>query len=318
MLNTTVMLIAAYKYRIPLVQPLKLAHGELSEREGLLLKLQHQDEITWGEAAPLPGFSKESLKEVEQALKGWLQQELGFEQLPPSLQFAIDMGQNPLAQAESVQTAQLMTSNIGCALAQQNLPEKTVIKVKVGQHSVTDDIERIKQLKQAFPKALWRLDANRLWNLEQALAFAKGVGTADSIAFIEEPCATLSETQALALQSGWPLALDETLQQKSFVPELFPGLAALVCKPTLIGGLDRCQRLADFASQHNLEFIVSGSFESNLGHDHLNSLASLWDAQGVHGLDTLSKVGADLLTSRAQSSSLPVISEHEMELVWSQ
>ena len=50
-----------YRYRLPLSQPLRFHDRQISVREGLLLKWEN----SWGEIAPLPGFSKETLEEAE-------------------------------------------------------------------------------------------------------------------------------------------------------------------------------------------------------------------------------------------------------------
>ena len=42
-----------YRYRLPLSQPLQFHDRQISVREGLLLKWEN----SWGEIAPLPGFS---------------------------------------------------------------------------------------------------------------------------------------------------------------------------------------------------------------------------------------------------------------------
>lgn len=339
-------LTAVYQYSIPLSQPLKLAHGTLLERSGLLLKFQHDRQVSWGEAAPLPGFSQESLAQVKEKLWAWLHSQAAFNTLPASLQFAIEMGRNPLAPTPPVASAQLLLADSGVAprgkvpmdtsspsssashspLGSENdtprchtalgQPTDPVIKIKVGQAAITDEIKRFIKLKQAFPKALWRLDGNRIWSLKQALQFAEGIGSSDAIAFIEEPCSQLEETQAFAQGSGWPVALDETLQQPGYQAHFFQGLTALVCKPTLVGSLSRCQQLAEFAKDKQLDFILSGSFESNLTHAYLNALASKWSPNGHHGLDTLAPLGADLIGPRASGSKRPLIKESQLEQLW--
>ena len=57
-------------YRLPLRAPLNLGASVISDREGLLVCLEYQDgRPSWGECAPLPGFSHESLSEAAHQLR---------------------------------------------------------------------------------------------------------------------------------------------------------------------------------------------------------------------------------------------------------
>lgn len=60
-----------WKYELPLTAPVSLAPGvAMNVREGLLLELVGEDGRSfWGEAAPLPGFSRESLEDVRAQLE---------------------------------------------------------------------------------------------------------------------------------------------------------------------------------------------------------------------------------------------------------
>ena len=54
-------------------RPVAAAHGPVGDREVLLLGLSDADGNTgWGEAAPLPGFTPETLDEAGEAILAWL------------------------------------------------------------------------------------------------------------------------------------------------------------------------------------------------------------------------------------------------------
>ena len=53
--------ITLYRYQLPLSQPIQFHEQQLTVREGLLLKWGS----SWGEIAPLPGFSRETLAEAQ-------------------------------------------------------------------------------------------------------------------------------------------------------------------------------------------------------------------------------------------------------------
>ncbi|MDE0607516.1 MAG: o-succinylbenzoate synthase [Acidimicrobiaceae bacterium] len=55
-------------YRLKLASPLKTAHGEVTHRNGVLFSMSDGFHTGWGEAAPLPGWSRESLGDCRKAL----------------------------------------------------------------------------------------------------------------------------------------------------------------------------------------------------------------------------------------------------------
>ncbi len=61
-----------YRYHLPLSEPLQSKGTTLRHREGLLVELAGDGgAVGWGEAAPLPGFSRENPDEAaEQAMIG--------------------------------------------------------------------------------------------------------------------------------------------------------------------------------------------------------------------------------------------------------
>lgn len=60
-----------YRYSLPLIAPLALGDTVLRRREGVLLKLVGDGEDEgWGEAAPLPGFSREGVRQAAEELHG--------------------------------------------------------------------------------------------------------------------------------------------------------------------------------------------------------------------------------------------------------
>jgi O-succinylbenzoic acid--CoA ligase len=140
-----------------------------------------------------------------------------------------------------------------------------VLKVKVG---AADDLPRLAAIRAAAPTARLRLDANGAWTCAEApgrlAALAELLG--DALAFVEEPCA---DTAALlATRPPCRLALDEGLlgiEPDALARALAaPALAALVLKPTLLGGLTACRALARAAARAGVAAIVSHSLEGPL------------------------------------------------------
>ena len=77
-----------YRYDLPLSEPVKIKGAALHRREGALLRLTADDGSEgWGEAAPLPRFSAESLDDATQQLRAMAPLLMGRE-MPASLSHA--------------------------------------------------------------------------------------------------------------------------------------------------------------------------------------------------------------------------------------
>lgn len=60
------------RYRLPFRTPLRTAHGQWREREGLLIRVEDEaGRIGYGEIAPLPEFGTETLAEAEAVCQGF-------------------------------------------------------------------------------------------------------------------------------------------------------------------------------------------------------------------------------------------------------
>ena len=56
-------------YRLGLVSPLVTVHGVFRHRAGVLISISDGTHVGWGEAAPLPGWSRESLSDCKMTLE---------------------------------------------------------------------------------------------------------------------------------------------------------------------------------------------------------------------------------------------------------
>ncbi len=56
-------------YRLGLVSPLNAAHGVLNQRDGVLFSISDGVHCGWGEAAPMPGWSSETLADCRKVLE---------------------------------------------------------------------------------------------------------------------------------------------------------------------------------------------------------------------------------------------------------
>jgi len=179
-----------------------------------------------------------------------------------------------------------------------------VVKVKVGgKEDVKKEAEELRDLVKKAKEEGWklRLDANRCWDLEQAVQFVSSIGfdNLSVIEYIEEPLTDFRQLPRFFQQTGLSYALDESLLDDSW-EELAQdaGLAALVLKPTLLGGLERCCQLK-LRAREGVKAVLSSAFESGLAHCFYGIAAGvLLDVEEAHahGLSTFERLETDSLT----------------------
>lgn len=284
------MQLGLYGYSLPFRQPLMFKGKRLVSREGLLVCINGQ----WGEIAPLPGFSTETLAEAEaESLACLAALSRGEKASPalPSVQFGFDCAQRswpnnlptPLPPYPLLQGAPSeLIESLSTADWQAALPSR--LKLKVARYAMEEELALIEQLATRLPNTKLILDANGGWTREEAKCFCERLPLAQ-IDYLEEPCAAFADTIAVAEATGIAIALDETLsRQDEWV--CHPQIKALVIKPTLIGSLSACEALVQRAKAGNLRVVISSSFESDLGLGLLARLASESAPTEPPGLDT--------------------------------
>lgn len=321
-----------YPYALRLTEPVTWGGVAHAERRGTLLRLDADTgETGWGDAAPLPGFSRETLAEATAALDATLpglldadfapaealrpdsdlHARLDAAALPSSSRFALDLSLADLAAQDAGRTlAQALAPDpavslplaglvLGGSLAEADrlagLGYRT-LKLKVGRASVEDDARLVRAVREAVgPSVAIRLDANRAWSGDEARAFAAALAGV-TIEFLEEPLVDPAGLPELWLDTGLPLALDETLHTPGGATALRGWAAAAVLKPSLVGGLAAALRLAAQAQSVGATSVVSSAFESGVGLRGLVALAAATGATAA-GLDTARWLASDVLAT---------------------
>ncbi len=325
-MNTSLRNAALYRYSLPMDAGVVLRNQRLKTRDGLLIHLQQGEQEGWGEIAPLPEFSQETLAQAEQAVLSWLQSWQRGESPPESPLASVAFGsscalaelEQRLPQQADYRKAPLCTGDPDELFEILTaLPGEKVAKVKVGLYEAVRDGMIVNVLLEALPDLRLRLDANRSWTRAKADGFAKYVNPAlrERIAFLEEPCKTRDESRDFAQATGIAIAWDESVREADFVVQAEPGVAAIVIKPTLIGSLTRCRSLVEQAHAVGLTAVISSSIESSLGLTQLARIAHWLTPTTVPGLDTLDLMQAQLLR-RWPGSKLPLLSQQTLECLW--
>ena len=324
-----------FRYRLPLAAPLRLAGQVIHERAGILVRIDSDSGVSgWGDAAPLPGFSRETVAKAEVELTAWtarlrgtafdprgddLEAWLGVglgDAVSPSVRFALETALASLSRRlEDGAAAELAcfegavpVNGLLAGSREQVLADARrlrdggcrAVKLKVGSRPVVEDVGLTRAVRSVIGDGMkLRLDANRSWSLEQAVAFGREVDAA-GIEYLEEPLRDPGHLRELFDATGIPVALDESLLELR--PDDLEGrreVGAIVLKPTLLGGISRAREWAIKALALDVRPVVSACFESGVGLLALAGFA--WDSTGdavPAGLDTYRWLDADVVRPR--------------------
>jgi len=181
-----------------------------------------------------------------------------------------------------------------------------------------DVLDRVFAIAAAAPEATLRIDANRSWPIADVAARLAALAELP-IDYVEEPCRDAH--QLLSTPLACKLALDESLQALSrhdlVVALRSPQLAAVILKPTLLGGLSAALELAALARRFGVAAVVSHALEGPIGTAACAELALALALAGDHLTSSTSPAtgGASSLTRRA--TSLPVgLASHSALAGW--
>lgn len=318
-----------YRYALPLKRPLRAGAELLRAREGFIIRVtDDQGRVGIGDVAPLPGVSPESAAQALDAAmclcRGvWRGESEHLDAIvssfenTPSAPTGFFMAQDMLlAKIDGLSLAQQLggqsrdTVSVNALvdwetgvneLELQRIQERgySTVKIKVGRRNVHDDARRVRELYAALPEGIaLRLDANRSWNMSDALKFAHEVRECP-VEYIEEPLRNPDEIGDFAGDTGMKVALDESvLHHIHHIGTLqrTQGVSAVVLKPTLLGGLANVVEFAREAHLLGMTPVVSACFESGVGIAGLAHLAAALTVEDVPvGLDTYDWLAADVL-----------------------
>lgn len=213
--------------------PMRVRFRGVDTREALLI----DGPAGWGEFAPF-------LEYGDDEAASWLASALesAYEGLPPLPCEVVEVNATvPAVSADDV--AGILDRFPGCR----------VVKVKVAEpgQSLRDDVARIDTVRAACPDALIRVDANRGWNVEQAIEASRVLGPLD---YMEQPCATLAELAEVRRRAGVCVAADESIRRADDPYRVAREGAAdvAVIKVAPLGGVRRVCELAEFMHARGL------------------------------------------------------------------
>ncbi|HET9931746.1 MAG TPA: o-succinylbenzoate synthase [Polyangiaceae bacterium] len=294
--------------------PFANAHQRWEERETLALTLTDERGFSaQGEAAPLPGFSRDTLAEAERGLlefplelaaaiveRSVSDPSCTLRELEscaaiasPAARFAFESALVELIAARSgampsdllggpsssSPSALPLARLVDVAHAEEEVAAAlttgfTTIKLKLGTTlGFARELELIARVRARFGSA-WGLRLDANQSFPRDEALSRLRALLPfDPEFVEEPTRP-DETPTEA--SPVPIALDESLTSPAFlVPSalLARNVRVLVLKPTLLGGIAVTRAFVERARAVGLDWVLSHTFESALGYRALKMLA---------------------------------------------
>ncbi len=274
-----------YSFQLPLVSG--------GCRHGLILRIiDGGGEERWGEIAPLPGRSKESIQQACDQLLNIFSEGKVDGDLLPSVQFGLE---SALAFPFPSMTAPLYAFLHGTFDEILQRAEAayakgyTVAKVKISSFNVDLAIHLLHLLKNRFRL---RVDCNSAFSLEEANHLFSHFDPSQ-FDYVEDPT---YEVFRLA-DFRFPFAMDETVFDCFSLPiQTYSHLYGFILKPTILGGKKGCAPFVQFAKKHQLNIVFSPTFESGLGLLQILSVAKRFNLLADPlGLDTHRYLTQDLL-----------------------
>ncbi len=335
-----------FKYRIPFKKPFKTATDEFRVRDGIVLVFEYEGIQALGEVAPLPGFSAETLGQVEVILqqnKKFLENAFlnndarqiitVLDQIHqfPSLSFGLDtLWHDFQSKKEDKSLAEylfgLNEPSVKCNTAIGIQPENSMLvhiqqkkeegfdtfKLKVGA-DFNKEKSALEFIRKTYPDIKLRLDANQAWDKATAVEYLTSIEHLD-IEYCEQPvpAADIDGLAWVKERTQINIAADESLRNKKLAHELIQqnNCDIIIIKPTLMGLFENIAVTKELAGTHNIEVVFTTSLDGIIGRKTSAVLASgLGTKVFAHGLATGSLLKEQGAHSETITNGFYIISE---------
>jgi o-succinylbenzoate synthase len=320
-------------FSLPLSDPLGTAAGEITEREGTLIRYDHREQTGIGEATPLAGWT-ESLDACRDALDRADDAERGGGHTAALLELPADsvpaarhgFGTAILdadARADGVPLYQWFDADRRCDAVPVNAtigdgdPDATAdavstavsagfecCKIKVGARSLSDDIERIRAVRTERDAVTLRLDANGSWDRETAATAIDRFEEFD-IQYIEQPLPADDLDGHADLRGGTVgIALDESLAHNRVDTILSMDAAdVFILKPMVLGGPGNAHTLAMRARSQGVSPVVTTTIDGAVARLAAIHVAAAIPDVAACGLATGDRLDRDLVAAPVTAES---------------
>lgn len=286
-------------YAVPLAVPYRWSKGIQHERCGVIVGVELDGCVGWGEAAlpphvvyPGTAFADQCralLHGLEPERDDFLDQ-LELREVPARVRCGIS---SAWLSARAAREGKTLSAYVGGKerpiarrvpvndLIGDEKPEMCVeraeaaiargqdtVKIKCDSNRALD-VARVGAIREALPDIRIRIDPNESWPVAWALEQLRAMARFN-IEYVEEPLprgTTLATYAELCRESPIPVALDDSARTLFHVQSIIAQRAAhvLILKPPRLGGPDRIVEVIDAAAAAGLRSVVTASLETAIG-----------------------------------------------------
>ncbi|MCW8376186.1 dipeptide epimerase [Streptomyces justiciae] len=284
--------------RLALAEPLRISRSTMSARDAVWLTVEHDGVTGHGEAVTSVyyGLDTDTLKRLLTAAGTALtrfpdpesalyESELTRSDLPPAVTAAVEsalfdlvgkraghpvhrlLGTNVPPVAATARTIGITASADAAAQARRLAASGfEVIKVKAGTADPEDDVERVRVIRDAAPRARLLLDPNGAWTPTQAEALLPRFAEI-GVEAVEQPIppGTPEALGALAERSPLPVIADEDAVDLADVRRLAGRVQGVNVKLAKCGGVRAALRIASAIDGSGTDLMLGCLTASTLG-----------------------------------------------------
>ncbi len=282
---------------VPLKKPFKIALGTTETYTGVIVKICTEEFCGYGEAAPSPRITGDTVGSTIAALERFRPNLIGKDVLrvgeimnnleriihdnstaKAAVDFALHdiLGKRaklPLVNILGGERREIETSltvTIGSVEESIKSAEELlnagarVLKVKIGIDP-EEDVERIKKIRE-ITDARIRVDANQGYSLKRAINVLRRIERYE-IEFAEQPipAGQIDDLQIIRSSTEIPIMADESVHTKEDALRLVGKVDAINIKLMKSGGIREAQRIAAIAKAAGMKIMVGCMIETKLG-----------------------------------------------------
>lgn len=289
----------------------RVAHGSRTGVDTLIVSLRDGEHLGLGEATPVPyyGIDAKHLKILLESHRtsiesyDLLDATTFWEDMKPLLssnqfaQCALDIAAYdllankknlPLYKYLGLTLKNLPISNFTIGIDEIDIMvqrlkavEFPLYKIKLG---TPHDVEIIKELRK-YTDAVFRVDANCGWSVEETIANAKAFAQLGGVEFIEQPLPPTAFEEMIEVKkySALPLIADESCIVENDVDKCKNSFDGINIKLAKCGGVTPALRMIKRAKELNLKTMLGCMTESSIGISAIAHLLPLLDYVDMDG-----------------------------------
>jgi o-succinylbenzoate synthase len=282
-----------FHVRLPLVTPLRAAHGVIADKEAILLRVRTDAGVGWGECAALSDrtYANETLDDARRSLR---------DELLPQAFAGAPIGRRPSAAYAALECAlldaRLRGEQISLAhhlnVTRASVPAGvavgfdddastyasagyTRVKVKIEPGR---DVDIVRTAHEAVGSSVaLAADANGSYTLDGARALFAAFGDTP-LQCVEQPLArdALADHAALVAHTAIPVCLDESITDAAAIEAAVAARActAVSIKPARLG-IGESVRAHDVCVANNIPALAGGMLETGIGRAVLVAVAAM-------------------------------------------